>query len=1116
MGKKKNGDRPQVKVFNPLTAADLDDDDLGLEGQTITAQSESSAGTTITAQVKSLAGTMSEEQVRDIFAELDQKSTGQLDVADFREVMAEAGQPCRKKDVAALMAEVSGSSSARSVGVDKFVRWYMSAPLDHFMRDHIRKTHGLTSAVRPDEDLLSEVEVCAVFEELDVTGTASLTGGDATALLHRMQASGKTKYATETTAAAGKDLIRAMSEAAGGLSDSELSKEEFLLWYKECPITDPVRDFIRTEKGLFSAIRDHPDTLSPREIMEVFNELDISNSKTLRSSDLGALLFKMKLKSGKAESATLLNKMARAAGEKGKVNEITGKMFVAWYEQTSMDHPVRNYIRMSKGLSSAVRDDPDKLSSRELLETFDDLDVSCTGSLTRGDIRKFCTDRLAKSTMAQELEAEMRAAISPRIGDDGDITPDMFISWYWSVSLDHPARDYIRKEHGLTSAIRDDPDVMSTREIIEVFVEFDTSGSGTLELPDIRSLLTKMRQPADKGSGQILLTDMLIAGGQPMNSNSVTQTSFVSWYQSLPMDNSIRDFIRGSKGLSTESHRSKRGLQDRLNKKALKKIQDAFDRIDVDKSGTIEAPELKLMMMEMGKQHEDSDIEKMMLELDSDGDGKVTIEEFRDWWISTEGTLSVIPVDAVKELAFSPCLIFFHLFDANSDWFLTMGAKGIPFALIGDTITWALNFFQLVFTIAAVMETMKDYSSEPDRNPEDYEYYESLWYGINMGCTLLFLAEWTMILVGSIVVGKTKEIVADPMWYIDGLSIFSGVQRLFYTRQELGMWDMRYLRILRLTKLLSTLKNERINSLAPVVWQILVDTTHALLAPVFLMVLMLVICSSLCYFAEMSITWQCELHDGTIIDDWTPTIDINPGCLEDDLCLCAGVKRHVLADGEVVDSDVFSSIPLAMWWCLVTMTTVGYGDVYPRTPMGQTIGAVTSFLGLLTIAMPISIVGGTFHLRYSQLEEKLQAKKALMEERVGLTERLKGARMLVEFAGHRVGIDGYMEKITVNNNSGQAAEEKSPPRDHEEEDVELIEAEEEDTILMEDEFKCMIAMLNDSQRMLRLVAKQKVPLPEGKKLEWNKVELKRLQEKVAQLQDDLRHAWPKHVCQMRL
>jgi len=52
----------------------------------------------------------------------------------------------------------------------------------------------------------------------------------------------------------------------------------------------------------------------------------------------------------------------------------------------------------------------------------------------------------------------------------------------------------------------------------------------------------------------------------------------------------------------------------------------------------------------------------------------------------------------------------------------------------------------------------------------------------------------------------------------------------------------------------------------------------------------------------------------------------------------------------------FTSIPTSMYWAVVTMTTVGYGDVAPRTPLGQLLAAVLMILGYAIIAVPTGIV----------------------------------------------------------------------------------------------------------------------------------------------------------------
>jgi voltage-gated potassium channel len=58
--------------------------------------------------------------------------------------------------------------------------------------------------------------------------------------------------------------------------------------------------------------------------------------------------------------------------------------------------------------------------------------------------------------------------------------------------------------------------------------------------------------------------------------------------------------------------------------------------------------------------------------------------------------------------------------------------------------------------------------------------------------------------------------------------------------------------------------------------------------------------------------------------------------------------------------DGFGSIPRAMWWSIVTLATLGYGDVVPSTPLGKVMGAGTAVLGLCMFALPASILASGF------------------------------------------------------------------------------------------------------------------------------------------------------------
>lgn len=56
------------------------------------------------------------------------------------------------------------------------------------------------------------------------------------------------------------------------------------------------------------------------------------------------------------------------------------------------------------------------------------------------------------------------------------------------------------------------------------------------------------------------------------------------------------------------------------------------------------------------------------------------------------------------------------------------------------------------------------------------------------------------------------------------------------------------------------------------------------------------------------------------------------------------------------DSSGFTSIPVSIYWAVVTITTVGYGDISPQTPLGQLLASVLMVIGYGIIAVPTGIV----------------------------------------------------------------------------------------------------------------------------------------------------------------
>ncbi|VXD11553.1 Ion transport protein [Planktothrix serta PCC 8927] len=58
--------------------------------------------------------------------------------------------------------------------------------------------------------------------------------------------------------------------------------------------------------------------------------------------------------------------------------------------------------------------------------------------------------------------------------------------------------------------------------------------------------------------------------------------------------------------------------------------------------------------------------------------------------------------------------------------------------------------------------------------------------------------------------------------------------------------------------------------------------------------------------------------------------------------------------------DKFPHIPAAMWWGIITLTTVGYGDVYPITPLGKVLGGILALLGIGLFALPAGLIASGF------------------------------------------------------------------------------------------------------------------------------------------------------------
>jgi voltage-gated potassium channel len=156
-----------------------------------------------------------------------------------------------------------------------------------------------------------------------------------------------------------------------------------------------------------------------------------------------------------------------------------------------------------------------------------------------------------------------------------------------------------------------------------------------------------------------------------------------------------------------------------------------------------------------------------------------------------------------------------------------------------------------------------------------------------------------------------------PMALIDLLAIAP-----FYLPMFLP-FDLRFLRALRLFRLARVLKLGRYSEALRTLGRVLRSKKEELAVTASAVLAALVVSSSLMYFIE---------HEA--------------------------------------QPKAFPSIPAAMWWGVVTLTTVGYGDVYPITPLGKITGALIALSGIGLFALPAGILAGGFAREIQQENRK--------------------------------------------------------------------------------------------------------------------------------------------------
>ncbi|XP_026553085.1 potassium voltage-gated channel subfamily G member 1 [Pseudonaja textilis] len=116
------------------------------------------------------------------------------------------------------------------------------------------------------------------------------------------------------------------------------------------------------------------------------------------------------------------------------------------------------------------------------------------------------------------------------------------------------------------------------------------------------------------------------------------------------------------------------------------------------------------------------------------------------------------------------------------------------------------------------------------------------------------------------------------------------------------------------------------------------------------------------------------------------------------LCVAIALFAPLLyvIENEMADSQEFTSIPACYWWAVITMTTVGYGDMVPRSIPGQVVALSSILSGILLMAFPVTSIFHTFSRSYIELkqeQERIMYRRAqfLMKTKSQLSNASQGS-----------------------------------------------------------------------------------------------------------------------------
>lgn len=222
--------------------------------------------------------------------------------------------------------------------------------------------------------------------------------------------------------------------------------------------------------------------------------------------------------------------------------------------------------------------------------------------------------------------------------------------------------------------------------------------------------------------------------------------------------------------------------------------------------------------------------------------------------------------------------------------------KPQPHSRVARYVNYALALLILANCAAVALETI----------PSIYQSHKALFFWLEAVSTSLFFIEYACRLWVCVEQSRLSHPVFGRVRYIfQPLPLLDFIVIATYFAPV----DLRFLRIFRLTRLLRVLHLESFDQSMQRIGRAVGQRKHLLILSVALMLIAVYCLAALLYMVE-----------------------------------------------HAVQPDKFSSIPETLWWAVVTLTTIGYGDITPVTPLGKLLAGAGAIFGIGVFALPTAIM----------------------------------------------------------------------------------------------------------------------------------------------------------------